>query len=655
VPVKVKDSKPTAPQQTLATLATDSNGAIRTTLPRRQGHNPSIYFEVERVVALEALEYFTEHERWDSREKQCEVVAADGTVSQTDGHFENVTGNALVGTGERIRFRLGAPWTLAHLHLQYYDRESTGYVDIPKGVRVEAWEDHASASQALAVGAVGENGRVDLAVPKGDRNRYVRVVMRRTLSAAEGTASPPTAEVRKASSVVHWDTKGHTAVGGEAGTFGGNENEVGTRAAPRVFQIGAAGDTGGAADGTDAHAAPFLLKVVGEIHDWLRTRTGGDWAGVPELKIELTAGGANEGSRFNITDWSMRLNTARTVAAGTEPDHWNRAIVAHHYGHLVLERLYHDVGRIAEGVANHATYDPVAEQTRQLAFAEGWADYIVHRHLSTPTQPDTATPPTGWRGTDNDGADNSGEVVPVAVANALWQLDAEIVGQGHAAITDAVNQRRFQALIWNPVKSLRAPLTDHVPLELYGAIQRAALGSRDLIPPHDISHIRQQVRRIFEANGMVFTRGRITGAARQTAQNLGAAPPVPEVWRFQVREVALGHPGGLPANTLGWIHNYRIQAAPAGSMDFVDLEPVVSAPPPANQSTSIDVNLTAMRQSGTLRQGGNHDFRVCVQDEFGTWDTFADDFTGNTGPVGNTRAWQRDRLHSIHNTAINVP
>ena len=58
-----------------------------------------------------------------------------------------------------------------------------------------------------------------------------------------------------------------------------------------------------------------------------------------------------------------------------------------------------------------------------------------------------------------------------------------------------------------------------VPYHLYRAIQGASLQAQDLIAPHGIEHIRQEVRRIFERNGMVFTRGRVRAAVRQSARN----------------------------------------------------------------------------------------------------------------------------------------
>jgi hypothetical protein len=47
-----------------------------------------------------------------------------------------------------------------------------------------------------------------------------------------------------------------------------------------------------------------------------------------------------------------------------------------------------------------------------------------------------------------------------------------------------------------------------------------------------------------------------------------------------------------------------------------------------------------------------------ARDEFSAWDTFADDFTGNTaGATGvtNNNTWQRTRLGSILAAPIAVP
>ena len=97
--------------------------------------------------------------------------------------------------------------------------------------------------------------------------------------------------------------------------------------------------------------------------------------------------------------------------------------------------------------------------------------------------------------------------------------------------------------------------------------------------------------------------------------------------------------------------------------NFVDLTPVVSVPEASpDQRAQIDVNLTGARQVGTVI-AGDHAFRVLALDEFGAWETFADDFTGNvdTRPapvmprIVNNPSWQRSRLGSIHVTNINVP
>lgn len=674
IEVKVKDSKASAPQPLLGRATTNDNGEITTVIPRRGDYRPSLYFEIEKTVATErdflGIDYFRAQNLWDSRTHQGEVVAADNSVTSISGHFQNWAQDTLVAANQRLRFRLESPGILMHLHFQYYDHEApAGYVDLPRDTEVEAWENVAGAASPLVVGTVGANGRVELSVPKGNRphlDLLVRVVMRRRL------AGDVTVEVSKAGNVIRWP-KDHPAAAGSPGTFNAVIDHVATAAAPQLLQIGAAGDSGGVADNTDVHAAPFILKVIGQIHDWLRTRSGGTWSGIHELRVELFNGSNTEGSRFTRPDGVIELgNTIRlnTTAHGLPLlDHRSRNVIAHLYGHMVLERLYADPFRTAPTVPNHHLYNSAVEQPNQQrrVLAEGWADYIANLHLATPTRPDSTLGQTGWRGTNstganNNGADSSGEIVPVAVANALWRLEQDIIGQGNSNnINNEVNRRRFQALIYNAIQSL-SPFDENRQgaFDLYSAIQRANLATADLISPYDIAFIRREVRRIFAANGMIFTRGRFTRAAARVSP----AGAVPLVHRF---EVGPADRARLNVAQMGRITAYRLQARPVPGPiigpppppNFIDLEPVVLVPiANVTQIVTIDVNFTAARESGLLTSAGAYNMRVAARDEFEAWDTFADNFTGNT--AGTTRVtdndtWQRVRLGSILAAPIVVP
>lgn len=656
IEVKVRDSNRAAPQPLLARATTDAKGEIATALPRRADYRPSIYFEIERTVATKddfvGVDYFLNQNLWDSRTRQGEIIAADNTVSSTAGHFQDWTQDKLVAANQRLRFRLESPGILMHLRFQYYDRDGAGgYVDLPPGTEVEAWEDAGASS--LVKGTVGANGRVELTVPKGGRPQLdlnAHVVMRRRLTGDPKVVRVPTVEVSKAGNVMYWDTKNHQATDGSDGTFKAVIDHVATAAAPLVFQIGAA------ADNADEPAAPFILKVIGQLHDWLRTRWGSDWTGILGLRVDLFNGPAADGSRFTSNDNTIHLNIAH---GGASLDHRNRDVIAHHYGHLVLESLFVNPLRTIPTVPNHDTYDPGAKQPNQQrrVLAEGWADYIASRHRAAPVPPDSSANQTGWRGTDNKGANSSGEMVPLAVANALWRLDEDVVGQGNGNnINDPINQHRFRALIANAVKSLpQADESQQVALYLYRAIQSANLAASDLIPANDIVFIRQLVRRVFEANGMVFARGRFTGAAvRLSKQKLDGPVAKPEQWRFKVGPADRAK---LNIAEMGRITAYRLQAAPAGTFNFVNLEPVVVVTAD-NQSATIDVDFTAARKANVLLTAGNYDIRVVARDEFSAWDTFADDFTGNTAGgtgVTNNNTWQRTRLNSILAAPIAVP
>ncbi|MBI5015285.1 MAG: S8 family serine peptidase [Deltaproteobacteria bacterium] len=650
IPVQLRDANPDASPALLATAVTGESGAIAAVVPRRAGYNPSLYFRIEKDPANEWFAfvwYFTSEDRWDSREKQAEVVAAGGGVTAREGIFRNWAQDMLVAAGERLRFRLESPGIQVHLRFQYFDREAGTQTDLPAGTEVELWEDGA-AGRSLVTAAVGSGGRLEATVPKGGRDRldlFARVLMRRRLSAAAGDPLGPAAQVRKAGNLVHWDTRGNTAVGGASGTFTGAETAVGTAAAPLLFQIGT-----GPADANDEHAAPFVLKVLGDVHDWLRTRSGGQWTGGLGVTAELVATGAANGSTFDATD-TIRFNTAH---GGANPDHWSRAVISHHMGHLAFERFFLFPGRSAPTVPNHHGYDPAAEQPSQQrrVLAEGWADYVASSHRAPPARPDATANQTGWRGTDNNGANSSGEIVPVAVANALWRLDQDVVGRDTTGIADPLNQRRFQTLLWRAFGSLPAPEARQTPFELYRAIQATPLAADALIAPHDAAFVRQEVRRVFEANGLVFARGKIEGVNRVTAQNLAGPNPVSETWRVRA---APADRARLNVAALGRVAAYRVQARVAGQPAFVDLDPVVEVTRP-DQKAEVVVNVTQARQSGVLASAGACDLRVLARDEFGAWDTFADDFTGNAAAAVTTNdQWQRDRLGSVRAGPGNVP
>lgn len=832
IPVKIMDSKVSAPSAVLGRATTDANGEIRTVLQRRTDHQPSIYFLIERDHAVHAftfVSYFWREEHWDSRTQQGEIVAPDDSVLRTvPGHFENWTDRRLVAEGERLRFRLGSPTIFVHLRFEYFDREKGAFQPLPKGVQVQVWEDDAAAASPLVVGTVGDNGRADLAVPKGGRQRlnlYARVVMRKRL----GGESPvqPDVRVHNGGSVVTWDTKGRTATDGTAGLFPNVETNVATAAAPLVFRIGT-----GPADANVELAAPFILKVVGELHDWLRIRTANEWQGISSLQINLFNDGA-AGSRFDaaLLPSTIDLNTGNTAPASAQldtanpqPDHWNRLVIAHHYGHSVIETNMTDLARTAVSVANHRNYRAEAEQAatlagRRLAFAEGFADFLAFRHLAQdgrpsadvsaggwtgstggnlfsnvaapddssvirssvnpasdaceirlsavtdprtdatfvpftplrasgylvrfrfrntestrqirlsvklmqgateiaswsllstssdwttavrtltpqqadsitnyanlrlrfiatahsgprqrieiswaefelphPARPDRDARQRGWRGPDNDGAKNSGEIVPVAVANALWHLDATVVGWGHAGIEEPINQRRFLGLIWNPIWSLQTNNVQ-IPYHLYRAVQSAGLGDNDWID-RAAAKTRQEVRRVFEANGMLFTRGQIHAPPLLQAENLAAVPPRSALATFQLRPADRAR---LNVAEMGRIKAYRIDAAPAGTTNFVELDTFTSVTA-ANQRETVVVNLTEARQTGVLAGGGiPHDFRVRAMDEFDAWDTFADNLLANSDTPPNTGVidndtWLRNRLRTTRplpaDPAINVP
>jgi hypothetical protein len=77
----------------------------------------------------------------------------------------------------------------------------------------------------------------------------------------------------------------------------------------------------------------------------------------------------------------------------------------------------------------------------------------------------------------------------------------------------------------------------------------------------------------------------------------------------------------------------------------------------ANQHEQLDAETGEALETGAVPTAGRYAWRVRAQDEFGTWDTFADDFTGNAAPTNTNDLWQQNILHSGVPTpaANNVP
>lgn len=827
MPVKIMDSKASAPRPLMAQVTTDDNGEIRAILQKRVDYEPSVYFLIEKDDSVEPfvfVSYFHDNDSWDSRQRQVALVARDGGVSTRSGHFENVDEDTLVEEGERLRFRISGPRISLHLRFEYYNREAAGYVALPEGTKLEAWKDDAGATSPLVTGRVGGNGSAELSVPKGSEEQldlYVRVVMDRKLES--GTELPAEVEVHSGGNVITWETRGKTATDGTtAGLFNDVENEFPTSGDPLTFRIGT-----GPGDATHEHSAPYILSVIGDVHNWLRTRTDGNFHGSPWLQVNLS-NTAGEGSKFQQAGFPsvIHINTGHQAhdsqqlnTGSRQNDQWNRLVIAHQYAHVVFEMFFLSPGRTEVSIPNHRNFNTEDElgnnlTARRRAFTEGFADFIAFRHLSQKARPlsdvstggwtaqgaadlrsalagekaddntvirsaiaadavanpanatcevrltvvadprtsaisvshvpfrssgylvrfryrsagqsqsidltvkviDNATERTSWslrstsnewttaaftltpqqadsisnyanlrlrfiatggnganrqieiswidfelphterpdrdnqqlswRGSDNNGANSSGERVPVAIANMFWHLDNTVVGWEHAGIEEPVNQRRFQALIWNAVRSLNDE-NHQLGYHFYRAVQTATLSDEDHIDG-DSGKTRQEVRRVFDANGMVYTRGqihnRIAGAtARVSQEHLAAAPPTTEIWGFQVRPADQAR---LNIAEMGQITAYRIDAAPAGNTNFVELDTVTQVTN-ANQRETINVNFTEARQTAIL-QIGNHDFLVRAMDEFNTWDTFADNFTGNNDPNANSNdMWQRDRTRSI--------
>jgi subtilisin family serine protease len=401
VEVVLRDSKNGAPTPILARAATDENGEIRAVILQREDHEPSIYFTIdkdENDPTFSHIGFFYENDRYSSRNVDVEVVSPEGTVSTRSGHFENWTDPRLVAADETLRIRLRPPGVLAHLKFEYFDREAGTHLPVPQGTHIQAWLDGAHAEAVN--GMVGPDGRAELSVPKNGADKItfsVRVRMSRSFADEPDPVIGPRVIVRQGGSVIEWDTRNRNDATGANGLFTDIRNEVGTVAAPKVFQIGT-----GMGDADVKLSAPYILRVVGDIHHWLRTRTGdGGWRG-NDLTVELdnTAG---QGSSFGPSSTTLTIHTAHTAPGARQfdpgnarPDHWNRIAIAHQYGHSVLEDIVQRLIDPAVAIGNHNGYDGTAETTAARAFAEGWCDYLSYAHLVQETVPASTVSAGPW-------------------------------------------------------------------------------------------------------------------------------------------------------------------------------------------------------------------------------------------------------------------
>ena len=340
-----------------------------------------------------------------------------------------------------------------------------------------------------------------------------------------------------------------------------------------------------------------------------------------ELTVKLFAGGneiAAWSQEVNSTDWQTSAHTLTALQSDR--------IAA--YGNLRVKL-------VATGTTGH---------NRQVLVS--WIQMEApHRR-----RPDSAG--TGWRGTDNDGADSHAETVPAAVAQMLWSIDKEIVAKDAAAIESDTNRTRFRELIWTRVSALAFNEPQQIPIELYRGMQAVALPA--LLQPFDHEQqLRNEIREIYERSGLVFCRGRVQAIAQQQAQS--AAPARNEVWRLTLAPVDIArlHPGAMVR-----IASYQVEAARTGTTDFLLLDSFIDAAV-LDQRATLDIDIGLARNNGLVSTGNSYDLRVVATDEFGGRDSFADDFTGNadTGGHGATSSatWLGARLATIQAGPNAVP
>lgn len=206
------------------------------------------------------------------------------------------------------------------------------------------------------------------------------------------------------------------------------------------------------------------------------------------------------------------------------PDGLTLTDAAHEFGHVVH---YHTtdvgLGDLFWEVLGHGYNE---ETDTHIAYCEGWAEYfeamfratspLSAAHLYEVENPPAALPPRGaywhyWKGKDNDGTNNSGEIVEGAVAQTFWRF-APSTGGFAASIEDvwAAVREGATAGSRNSRKTFK---------EFYDAVMVLQWGSP-----------KQQVfRNICDVHGLVFSRMKLT-EFEPVADSGNWTPAADNVW-----------------------------------------------------------------------------------------------------------------------------
>ncbi len=266
-------------------------------------------------------------------------------------------------------------------------------------------------------------------------------------------------------------------------------------------------------------------------------------------------------------------------------------IASHEFGHIVH---YHttDIWELDlwwEVFNKWYPYWGKNVSTAKIAYAEGWAEYFatMHRHESvltpTPTYSDWVEndthPPRGldwdyWKAADDDGTNNSGEIVMGAVAQAFWKF-SPTGGSFADRIEDVWAAVRMGATAGsrNSRKTLK---------EFYDAIMVLHSGSPK----------QQEFRNICDVHGLVFSRMKLTEF--EPVANSGAfVPATDNVW--------------LSANS-------RLKAAPLTASELM-VTGVVEAEvvgyqihPPGSANPYVWVSVPYTDLTGPTWDGPDHTF-----------------------------------------------
>jgi hypothetical protein len=431
------------------------------------------------------------------------LAAGSHDMQITRADYQAVTFSLGVGpegavnplTGGRSNFTLaGSTLTVSldgatgiYTRFLYFNRNASANQPLPERVRVCLMDYNPPPATDREVHCMRIiNPRGDVIIPtkvwEDDDDLYFKVFMQR---------EKPDVQVQYGATErdVEWSTKANQATNGYFENL--KATHIGLPSQPIVYTI-QENDLDN--DGWSNDAC-FIIRTIQEIHQWYVNQLNIPWDGVEDLDAEI-------GVAFE--SWSPP--TSNTIALNDARNHqWDRGTIAHEYSHQVMYNLSHNpmildvlYAFIMGEIPSHYM---VKESHPDTAMLEGWAEFIEWAFTGAPA----AGRNRFWLGEDGNGTNNSGEVVEGAVANALFDINALVVAGNRALFTD---------IFWRTIEQNPEDVKEFHDVVMQLSSLTAAR--------------RQQIKDIFQDNGIVYSRLKLTQHSQGTGTMVdfgsGAAP-----------------------------------------------------------------------------------------------------------------------------------